>query len=78
MLTYSIEQLVHFTCRCGYSWTHHGELPEFEVIHCPRCNEHYYQSEIQDITHLMPEYCTVHEIWSKTTCPLCKVASVQD
>lgn len=36
-LKYSIEQLIHFTCRCGYTWTHSGALPDWLIV-CPKCN----------------------------------------
>jgi len=44
MLKYSIEQLIHFTCSCGYHWTHSGPLPDWLIV-CPKCNAVAYELE---------------------------------
>lgn len=36
-LKYAVEQLIHFTCPCGYHWTHSGPLPDWLIV-CPKCN----------------------------------------
>lgn len=51
MLKYSIEQLVHFQCECGYHWTHSGEMPNWEWIHCPKCNDLFSQRQLEDVTN---------------------------